>query len=46
MSKQVNRVNIEPDICVETGLPIYWKYNEVVKPFTSCKTDIIISNNK
>ena len=43
MSKQVNRVNIEP----ETGLPTgsIMKYNFVVNPFTSCKTDIIICNN-
>ena len=45
MSKQVNRVNIEPEICMETGLPTesILKYNFVVNPFTSCKTDIIIS---
>ena len=33
---------------METGLSIYWKYNEVyifVNPFTSCKSDIIICNN-
>ena len=43
MSKQVNRVNIEP-FCMETGLPTgsIMKYNFFVNPFTSCKT---ISNN-
>ena len=47
MSKQVNHVNIEPEICMETGLPTgsIMKYNSFVNPFTSCKTDIIISNN-
>ena len=44
MSKQVNRVNIEPEILMETGLPTgsIMKY---VNPFTYCKTDIIICNN-
>ena len=44
MSKQVNRVNIEPEICMETGLPTrsMTKYNFLVNPF---KTDIIICNN-
>ena len=47
MSKQVNRVNIEPEICMGTGLPTrsIMKYNFFVNPFTYCKTDIIISNN-
>ena len=47
MSKQVNRVNIEPEIFMETGLPTgsIMKYNIFVNPFTSCKTDIIICNN-
>ena len=47
MSKQENHVNIEPEILHETGLPIgsIMKYNFSVNPFTSCKTDIIISNN-
>ena len=44
MSKQVNRVNIEPEICMEPGLPTgsIMKYNFFVNPFT-CKTDIIIT---
>ena len=39
MSKQVNSVNIEPEICMETGLPTgsIMKYNFFVNPFTSCK---------
>ena len=48
MSKQVNLVNIEPEkFCMGTGLPTrsITKYNFFVNPFTSCKTDIIISNN-
>ena len=47
MSKHVNRVNIEPEICMESGLPTgsIMKYNSFVNPSTSCKTDIIISNN-
>ena len=47
MSKQVNRVNIEPEICMGTGLPTrsITKYNFFVNHFASCKTDIIISNN-
>ena len=45
MSKQVNRVNIEPEI-LHGNWSSYWKYNEFfVNPFTSCKTDIIICNN-
>ena len=46
MSKQVNRVNIEPEICMGTGLPTrsITKYNFFFNPFASCKTDIIISN--
>ena len=46
MSKQVNHVNIEPEICMETGLPTgsIMKYNSFVNPFTSCKTDIISNN--
>ena len=46
MSKQVNHVNIEPDILHGTGLPTgsIMKYNFFVNPFTSCKTDIIISH--
>ena len=39
MSKQVNRVNIEPEI-LHGNWSSYWKYNEVyffVNPFTSCK---------
>ena len=34
MSKQVNRVNIEPEIW-HGNWSSYWKYNEVVNPFTS-----------
>ena len=47
MSKQVNRVNIEPEIFMETGLPTgsITKHNFFVNPFTFCKTDIIICNN-
>ena len=41
MSKQVNRVNIEPEI-LYGNWSSYWKYNFFVNPFTSCKTDIII----
>ena len=45
MSKQVNCVNIEPEIVHGNWSPS-WKYNEVlVNPSSSCKTDIIISNN-
>ena len=45
MSKQENCVNIEREICMETGLPTgsIMKYNFFVNPFTSCKT--VISNN-
>ena len=44
MSKQVNRVNIEPKILhVPTGRIM--KYTSFVNPSTSCKTDIIISND-
>ena len=34
-------------VCMVTGLPTrsITKYNFFVNPFTSCKTDIIISNN-
>ena len=47
MSKQENRVKIEPEICMETGLftGSIMEYNFLVNPFISCKTDIIISNN-
>ena len=41
MSKQVNHVNIEPEI-LHGNWSSYWKYNSFVNPFTSCKTDIII----
>ena len=43
MSKQVNHVNIEPEICMETGLPTgsMMNYNFFVNPFTSCKTVIM-----
>ena len=47
MSKQVNHVNIEPEILHENWSS-YWKYNEVlffVNPFISCKTDIISHYN-
>ena len=37
MSKQVNCVNIEPEI-LHGNWSSYWKYKN---PFTSCKTDII-----
>ena len=39
--KQVNHINIEPEICMETGLPTgsIMKYNFFVNPFTPCKTD-------
>ena len=37
MSKQVNRVNIEPER-LHGNWSYYWKYNFVVNP---CKTDII-----
>ena len=40
MSKQVNCVNIEPEICMETGLPT-GSIMKFVNPFISCKTDII-----
>ena len=40
MSKQVNRVNIEPEI-LHGNWSSYILHNEVVNPFTSCKTDII-----
>ena len=47
MSKQENRVNIEPEILhgnwSSTGS--ITEYNFFVNPFTSCKTDSIISNN-
>ena len=46
-SKQVNRVNIEPEI-LHGNWSSYWKYikyNFFVNPFISCKTDIIICNN-
>ena len=44
MSKQINLVNFEPEICMGTGLLTrsIMKYNFFVNPFTSCKTDIII----
>ena len=47
MSKQENRVKIEPEILHGTGLSTgsIMEYNFLVNPFTSCKTDIIISNN-
>ena len=41
MSKQINRVNIEPEL-LRGNWSSYWKYNFFVNPFTSCKTDIII----
>ena len=41
--KQVNCVNIEPEI-LHGNWSSYWEYKEVVNPFTSGKTDIIISN--
>ena len=44
MSKQENRVKIEPEI-LHGNWSFYWEYNFLVNPFTSCKTDIIISNN-
>ena len=44
MSKQVNHVNIEPEI-LHGNWSSYWKYNSFVNPSTSCKTDITISNN-
>ena len=47
MSKQVNCVNIEPEI-LHRNWSSYWKYNGVyffVNPFTSCKTDIISHYN-
>ena len=42
MSKQVNRVNIEPEMkfCMETGLPT----GSIVTLFTSCKTVTIHYN--
>ena len=45
MSKQENRVSLK--FCMETGLSTgsIMEYNFFVNPFTSCKTDIIISNN-
>ena len=43
MSKQVNCVNIEPEL-LHGNWSSYWKYNEVVNPFTSCKTDIMKFN--
>ena len=47
MSKQVNRVNIEPEILHGNWFPTrsITKYNFFVNPFASYKTDIIISNN-
>ena len=47
MSKQVPRVNIVPEICMETGLPTgrIMKYIAFVNPSTSCKTEVTISNN-
>ena len=47
MSKHVNRVTIEPEICMETGLPTgsIMKYNFFVSPFTSCKAETIICSN-
>ena len=36
MTKQVNRVNIEPEI----GHGNWSSYEVYVNPFTSCKTDI------
>ena len=44
MSKQANHVNIEPEICMKTGLQ-YMNYNFFANPFTSCNTDIIISHH-
>ena len=44
MSKQVNRVNIEPEI-FHGNWSSYWKYREVVNPFTSCKTDLTMHYN-
>ena len=46
MSKPVNRVNIEPEICMEIGLPTgsIRKYNSFVNPSSSAKTDIISVN--
>ena len=37
MSKQVNRVNIESELCMETGLPLgsIMKYNFLIYPFSS-----------
>ena len=45
MSKQINLVNFEPEILHGTGLLTrsIMKYNFFVNPFTSCKTDIIIT---
>ena len=40
MSKQVNRVNVEPEILLYFSESIFF-----VNPFPSCKTDIIICNN-
>ena len=46
MSKQVNRVNIEPEI-LRGKWSSYWKYNELfVNNLTSCNTDIISVNEK
>ena len=44
MSKQINRVNIEPEI-LHGHWSSYYDVYFFVNPFTSCKTDIIISNN-
>ena len=44
MSKQVNRVNIEPEL-FHGNWSSYGKYYFFVNPFTSCKTDIKIHYN-
>ena len=43
MSKQVNRVKIEPEIFHGLSTGSIMMYNSFVKPYTSCRTDIIIS---